>query len=83
MYQDWQRSADGLPREGQQIEFILDYRNVALVGTYTRQAFHTHWAEYGVERVGSWRGLTPMRENTPGPESGRALVVLGALQSPQ
>ncbi len=55
MNTDWIRSSNGLPREGQQIEFMLDHRSAALEGTYTRQSFHSHWAEYTVDRVRSWR----------------------------
>ena len=55
MNTDWIRSSNGLPREGQQIEFVLDHRSVAMEGTYAQQAFHSHWAEYTVERVRSWR----------------------------
>jgi hypothetical protein len=57
MYADWNDSSDGLPREGQQIEFVLDHRSVALKGTYDHQFFHTHWAEYAIDRVRSWRNL--------------------------
>jgi hypothetical protein len=58
MYSDWNRSSNGLPGEGQQIEFVLDHRNVAMEGTYVHQVFHTHWAEYAIDRVRSWRELT-------------------------
>jgi hypothetical protein len=54
----WNRSSNGLPGEGQQIEFILDHRNVAMQGTYIHQVFHTHWAQYDIDRVRSWRELS-------------------------
>ena len=57
MFSDWNQSSNGLPSEGQQIEFVLDYRSVALEGTYDHQIFHSHWAEYAVDRVRSWRNL--------------------------
>ena len=57
MYADWNQSSNGLPREGQQIEFMLDYCSVAMEGTYDHQVFHSHWAEYTVDRVRSWRNL--------------------------
>jgi len=73
MHTDWIRSSNGLPCEGQQIEFVLDHRNVAMEGTYTRQAFHSHWAEYTVDRVRSWRNqvrecerAAPVRERAGG-----------------
>ena len=55
MHADWIQSSNGLPREGQQIEFLLDFRNVAMEGCYTHQAFQSHWAEYDIDRVRSWR----------------------------
>ena len=73
MYADWNHSSNGLPREGQQIEFVLDYRSVAMQGTYDHQVFHTRWADYTVDRVRSWRDLvlkcsqaTPARHPTAG-----------------
>ncbi len=57
MNADWTQSSTGLPREGQQIEFLLESRSVAMEGSYTHQAFHSHWAEYAVDRVRSWRRL--------------------------
>ena len=58
MYAEWIQSSNSLPREGQQIEFLLDHRSMAMEGTYTRQGFHSHWTEYDVDRVRSWRNLT-------------------------
>ena len=55
MFSDWNQSSNGLPSEGQQIEFVLEYRSVALEGRYDHQIFHSHWAEYAVDRVCSWR----------------------------
>lgn len=62
MYADWIKSSTGLPCEGQQIEFLLDYRRVALEGSYTHDVFHSHWAQYTVDRVCSWRNLTEQCE---------------------
>ena len=56
---DWINSSAGLPRDGEEIEFVLDSRTVAMRGTYIRPDFHSHWAEYGVNRVRSWRNLSP------------------------
>lgn len=58
MFDDWVQSSAGLPCDGEQIEFLLDGRSVAMQGTYTLPAFHSHWAQYGVDRVLSWRKLT-------------------------
>lgn len=65
MYADWIISSNGLPREGQQIEFLLDFRSVAMKGSYTHQAFRSHWAEYTVERVQSWRNLSEASDLAP------------------
>lgn len=56
---NWNHSSKLLPSEGQQIEFLLDHRRVAMEGTYNRQAFHSSWAEYTVDRVRSWRDRVP------------------------
>ena len=57
---DWMQSSGGLPRDGEQVEFVLDDRTMAMRGTYTLPSFHSHWAEYGVERVHRWRNLSSM-----------------------
>ena len=57
---EWINSSTGLPRDGEQIEFELDDRMVAMHGTYALPSFHSHWADYGVERVRRWRNLSPM-----------------------
>ena len=54
---DWINSSARLPRDGEEIEFVLDSRTVAMQGTYTHQAFHSHWAEYATDRVRSWRNF--------------------------
>ncbi len=59
MVEDWIQSSTGLPRDGEEIEFVVDGRTVALHGIYTLPAFYSHWAEYGVDRVRSWRTLSP------------------------
>ncbi len=51
----WVRSSVTLPREGQPVEFVLDNRNVAIEGTYTRRVFQSRWTSYDVERVCEWR----------------------------
>lgn len=62
MYAEWIIRSNGLPREGQRIEFLLESRSVAMEGSYTRHAFHSRWAEYDVDRVRSWRNLTQTRD---------------------
>lgn len=58
MVEDWINSSTGLPRDGDQIEFAIVDRTVALDGIYSHQAFHSRWAGYGIDRVCSWRKLT-------------------------
>ncbi len=55
MNTDWTCSSKELPCEGQQVEFVLDHRGVAIVGAYSQQAFRSRWAEYVIERVLCWR----------------------------
>jgi hypothetical protein len=45
----------GLPQQGQAVEFVLDDRDVAIVGTYDEPMFRSRWSEYAVERVRTWR----------------------------
>ncbi len=75
MHAQWIKSSNGLPREGQQIEFLLESRSVAMEGSYTHQAFRSHWAEYAVDRVLSWRNLGKVCELTT-PARNQALRVL-------
>ncbi len=58
MFEDWMNSSTGLPRDGEQIQFVIVHRTVALAGIYSHRAFHSRWAEYGIDRVCCWRKLT-------------------------
>ena len=71
------QSSNGLPREGQQIEFLLDHRSVAMAGTYTHQVFHTLWAEYDIDRVRSWRNLFPECDRATPIRSPAACIIPG------
>ncbi len=55
MRADWVTSSAELPHEGQQIEFVLDRREVVMNGVYVQQTFRSHWSGYEVARVHSWR----------------------------
>jgi len=55
MSAQWVTSAAGLPHNGQPVEFVLDGREVALVGTYVQQTFRSRWSGYDVQRVSTWR----------------------------
>ncbi len=64
MSANWIYSSRELPREGQQIEFVLDCRDVAMEGTYMHRTFCSHWAEYEVDQFRSWRRLVQGRNLT-------------------
>lgn len=51
----WVLSSTALPSEGQPVEFVLDNRNVAIKGMYTRRIFRSCWTSYDAERVREWR----------------------------
>lgn len=55
MSADWVTSSSELPHESQQVEFVLDRREVAMDGTYAQRTFRSHWSGYEVARVRSWR----------------------------
>jgi hypothetical protein len=81
MNTDWYCSSNELPREGQQIEFVLDHRNVAMQGTYHHYVFQSHWAEYAIERVRSWRNRSEQSDQaTPAPN--RAVRALSSAHRP-
>lgn len=55
MSDKWTASSAGLPHEGEPIEFVLDGREIAMNGTYARRVFRSHWSEYEIDRVCTWR----------------------------
>ena len=73
MSTDWVASSTGLPNEGASVEFVLDHRNVAIDGTYTRQVFHSRWSGYEVERVRTWRSAEPDSGGPRADESARCI----------
>lgn len=79
MYDDWIQISAGLPTDGEQIEFLLDGRSVAMQGTYTLPAFHSHWAEYGVDRVRRWRKLSNASDLAT-PAGNQPIQVLSSAQ---
>ena len=52
---EWITSSAALPPEGKSVEFVLDGRDVAIEGTYSRQTFQSRWSGYDVQRVRTWR----------------------------
>ncbi|MEO8461501.1 MAG: hypothetical protein ABI451_13310 [Dokdonella sp.] len=57
MQDQWIYSSILLPYTGETIEFKLEERGQPISGVFANGAFHSHWADYGTSRVGSWRSL--------------------------
>ena len=57
MSSEWVTSAAGLPDSGQAVEFVLDNREVPIVGTYVQETFQSRWSSYDVQRVRTWRSV--------------------------
>jgi len=55
MSAQWVTSETGLPHTDEPVEFVLDGRDVPLVGTYAQQTFWSRWSSYDVQRVRTWR----------------------------
>jgi len=55
MSAQWVTSAAGLPDTDEPVEFVLDGREVPMVGTYAQQIFWSRWSSYDVQRVRTWR----------------------------
>ena len=55
MHIQWIAGSSALPREGQEVEFMLDRRDVAMAGSYVQRIFKTRWTAYEAERVCVWR----------------------------
>jgi hypothetical protein len=51
----WVFTSASLPQADETIEFMLDDRDVPMCGRYSNGVFFSHWAEYEVDRVQSWR----------------------------
>jgi hypothetical protein len=51
----WVSTAASLPPDGEPIQLLLNDRDVPMNGVCANGAFHTRWAEYGVDRVRYWR----------------------------
>ena len=51
----WIASTARLPVEGQSIEFLLDYRDICLMGMYHHRTFLSRWSIYDATRVRTWR----------------------------
>jgi hypothetical protein len=58
MQAPWIFSSTFLPFAGEPIDFMLEDRNQPIHGTFVDGIFHSRWADYGPDRVQSWRGST-------------------------
>ena len=56
MQAPWIFSSTFLPYTGEPIDFLLKDRSEPLHGTFGNGMFHSRWADYGADRVQSWRG---------------------------
>jgi hypothetical protein len=52
---DWIPSARALPQEGQPVEFVLEYRDIAMRGVYRDRVFRTRWSRYEPAAICEWR----------------------------
>jgi hypothetical protein len=59
MQAPWIFSSTFLPHIGEPIDFLLDDRSQPIHGTFLDGVFHSRWADYGTDRVSSWRGSDP------------------------
>lgn len=51
----WVFTSACLPHADEAVEFLLVDRYVPMCGKYSNGVFRSHWAEYEVDRVKSWR----------------------------
>ena len=61
----WISTASALPVHGQPVEFVLDARECAIIGTYTHGGFLSRWTRYAPELVCKWRGAIEDAPRTP------------------
>ena len=64
MEEKWIHSSTFLPYTGEPIEFLLEERDQPIPGTFTNSAFHSRWADYGIDQVQAWRGAEPAASPT-------------------
>ncbi len=71
MQDQWNYSSSFLPYTGEPIEFRLEEREQPLHGIFADGVFHSRWADYAQNLVGSWRRLDTSPEAWPiaAPES--------------
>lgn len=62
---EWVMSAANLPHNGQPVEFVLDGREVAIIGKYVQQTFWSRWSGYDIQRVRTWRSADPAGSPQP------------------
>jgi len=65
MQTPWIFSSTFLPYTGEPIDFMLEDRSQPIHGTFVNGVFHSRWADYGADRVQSWRGSHADRVAAP------------------
>jgi hypothetical protein len=53
----WIATSRKLPREGDALLFVIEYRNIVLRGNYTGCMFKSRWSRYSPVDVSEWRPL--------------------------
>jgi hypothetical protein len=56
MQAPWIFSSTFLPCAGEPVDFLVEDRMQPMHGTFGNGMFHSRWADYGADRVQSWRG---------------------------
>ena len=67
MSDEWMQTSHGLPSDGDHVEFVLDYRDLAMNGVYNRCMFASRWSQYEPAAVREWRQVpatTPAAQAT-------------------
>ncbi|NCT68419.1 MAG: hypothetical protein GXC76_12390 [Rhodanobacteraceae bacterium] len=67
----WTPTSEALPAEGNEVEFVLDCRDLAMTGTYHCCHFVSRWSQYSAGTVREWRKV-PAAEAPRGEFRGRA-----------
>jgi len=57
---DWIPSAQALPQDGQSVEFVLEYRDIAMRGIFSGSVFRTRWSRYEPAAICEWRYVESM-----------------------
>jgi|GEM_PF-4274088 hypothetical protein len=51
----WTSTTEALPEDGHVVQFVLDYRDIAMTGIYSRREFSSRWSRYAPASISEWR----------------------------